>query len=121
MIQGIFAITRIYHADNLFPGYDPDSRYPYLRVEEGSLLLRMLWTFFVFFIVLYKALFYLRVYHGFGIIVELVLGTLGKIQYFLAFVLLINAFWALSYTLIGITYEETPEIYNGINTFLQVW
>jgi len=70
----------------------------------------MIWTFIVFTIVLAKGLHYLRVYKGFGIIVELVLGTLGKIIYFLVFVLLINAFWSLSYTLIGMNFEASPDL-----------
>jgi len=39
-------------ADNLFPGYDPAERYAFVEVNEGQLLVRMIWTFLVFIIVL---------------------------------------------------------------------
>jgi hypothetical protein len=57
--QGLFAIERIISPGNLFPGYDPANNYKYEPVVEGTLLFRMLWTFFVLLFVLFKALYYL--------------------------------------------------------------
>ncbi len=79
---------------------------------------RLFGTILVTGFVLIKVFFYIRVYQDFGILVELISGTFSKIKYFLGFVLLINAFWALLYNIIGFTYEETANLDFATNQFL---
>ena len=60
----------------------------------------------------------MRLFEDFGMMVELLKGTQGKVGAFLIFLLLIIFFFAISFTLINESFGDDAYIYQGLNIFL---
>ena len=121
VVGAIWCLIRI-NSPDIFPGLDRDvENHCVVNINEPFLFIRLMFAICLGVGLMFKLLYYLRVYKHFSILVELILEVKNKVIPFLLILVLVTMFFATFYSVILEGFDDdigSKYVYSGANLFL---